>query len=53
MELSPEERRRIYEEEKARIEEEKKAQAASAGKASTQIPQNVSGLLCYLSLIHI
>lgn len=49
MELSPEERRRIYEEEKARIEEEKKAQAENASKASTQIPQNVSGLLCYLA----
>ncbi|MDD4794174.1 MAG: hypothetical protein PHU18_02860 [Dehalococcoidales bacterium] len=49
MELSPEERRRIYEEEKARIEEEKKAETEKVGKASTQIPQNVSGLLCYLA----
>ena len=47
MELSPEERQRIYQEEKERIEQEK-AQASSA-KTSTQLPQNVSGLLCYLA----
>jgi len=47
MELSPEERQRIYQEEKARIEKEE-ASAASTSKPSTQLPQNVAGFLCYL-----
>jgi uncharacterized membrane protein len=47
MELSPEERRRIYEEEKERIEREQRE--AQAVAVSAQLPQNVTGLLCYLA----
>jgi len=47
MQLSPEERRRIYEEEKARIEAEQK-QRMTAGGSSTELEPNVAGLLCYL-----
>jgi uncharacterized membrane protein len=46
MELTPEERRKIYEEEKARIESEQQ-QMARAGSTSGLEP-NVAGLLCYL-----
>jgi len=51
MELSPEERKRIYEEEKARIEEEqrlKKEKQESEGLSTTTLDPNVAGLLCYL-----
>lgn len=49
MELSPEEKRRIYEEEKARIEaEEKVKQETSEEVSSTNLEPNVAGLLCYL-----
>jgi len=47
MQLSPEERRRIYEEEKARIEAEQK-QRMTEGGSSTGLEPNVAGLLCYL-----
>jgi uncharacterized membrane protein len=51
MELSPEEKKRIYEEEKARIEAreriEREKQAAGAG-TSTGLSPNVAGLLCYV-----
>jgi uncharacterized membrane protein len=47
MQLSPEERRRIYEEEKARIEAEQK-QRMTEGGSSTGLQPNVAGLLCYL-----
>jgi uncharacterized membrane protein len=47
MQISPEERRRIYEEEKARIEDEQK-QRMTAGGSSTGLEPNVAGLLCYL-----
>jgi len=45
MELSPEEKKRIYEEEKARIEVEK--QAAERG-STTKLAPNKAGFLCYL-----
>jgi len=48
MELSPEERRKIYEEEKARIETGKEQQA-DADSTTTGIKPNVAGLLCYLA----
>jgi uncharacterized membrane protein len=47
MELSPEERRKIYEEEKARIAAEQK-QRVTGGQSSTGLEPNVAGLLCYL-----
>ena len=47
MELSPEERRKIYEEEKARIEAEQR-QSAGSGDSTTGLKPNVAGLLCYL-----
>lgn len=47
MELSPEERRKIYEEEKARIEAEQR-QSAVSGDSTTGLKPNVAGLLCYL-----
>jgi uncharacterized membrane protein len=47
MELSPEERRKIYEEEKARIEAEQQQQAETGG-STTGLEPNVAGLLCYL-----
>ena len=47
MQLSPEERRKIYEEEKARIEEEQK-RILSAEESTTGLDSNVAGLLCYL-----
>lgn len=45
MELSEEEKKKIYEEEKARIEAEK--QAAERG-STTKLPPNKAGLLCYV-----
>ena len=47
MELSPEERHKIYEEEKARIDTEQKQQMATGGP-TTRLEPNVAGLLCYL-----
>ncbi|MFC2006386.1 DUF4870 domain-containing protein [Chloroflexota bacterium] len=47
MELSPEERHKIYEEERARIEAEQKQQMA-ASDSTTGLEPNVAGLLCYL-----
>ncbi len=46
MQLSPEERKRVYEEEKARIEAEATKQKNSS---TTDISPNVAGLLCYLA----
>jgi len=52
MELSPEEKKRIYEEEKARIEAreriEQEKQSVGAG-TSTGLPPNTAGLLCYIA----
>ena len=52
MELSPEEKRRIYEEEKARIEAREKIEreklTAPAG-TSTGLSPNIAGLLCYVA----
>lgn len=48
MQLSPEERRKIYEEEKERIEASEKQQMA-ADSSITDIRPNVAGLLCYLA----
>jgi uncharacterized membrane protein len=51
MDLTPEERRKIYEEEKARIEAreqlERERQKPSAN-ATTSLTPNVAGMLCYL-----
>lgn len=47
MQLSPEERLRIYEEEKARIENEHK-QRMNTGGSTTGLEPIVAGLLCYL-----
>ena len=53
MELSPEERRKIYEEEKARIEAreqlEREKGYASPG-ATVSLTPNIAGLLCYLGV---
>jgi uncharacterized membrane protein len=53
MELTPEERRKIYEEEKARIEIreqlEREKNRPSAG-ATTSLTPNIAGLLCYLGV---
>jgi uncharacterized membrane protein len=45
MELSPEEKKRIYEEEKARIQAEKQKKE---GEASTKLAPNKAGFLCYV-----
>jgi len=45
MEISPEEKKRIYEEEKARIEAEKQAKE---GEATTKLAPNKAGFLCYV-----
>jgi len=53
MELSPEEKRRIYEEEKARIEAEEKLekeQQTAGDVSTTNLQPNVAGLLCYLGV---
>ncbi|MFC1847036.1 DUF4870 domain-containing protein [Chloroflexota bacterium] len=47
MELSPEERRKIYEEEKAKMEAEQEKQAHET-ESTTGLTENVAGLLCYL-----
>jgi uncharacterized membrane protein len=47
MQLSPEEKYKIYEEEKARIEAERKQQKA-AGGSTTRLESNIAGMLCYL-----
>ncbi len=47
MELSPEEKRKIYEGEKERIEAEKAKQAAESG-STTSLKPNIAGLLCYV-----
>jgi len=51
MELSPEEKKRIYEEEKARIEVDKKSAAkkrTAEGDSTTKLPPNKAGFLCYV-----
>lgn len=52
MDLSPEDKKRIYEEEKARIEAreriEREKQPTGAG-TSTGLPPNTAGLLCYVA----
>lgn len=51
MELSPEERRKIYEEEKARInarEQLERERERPAPEATVEIEPNIAGLLCYL-----
>ena len=48
MDLSPEERKKIYEEEKARIEAAEKQ--AGEGASTTSLEPNVAGLLCYLGV---
>jgi len=52
MELTPEERQRIYEEEKARLEAEERAKKESARESggTTGLEPNVAGLLCYLGV---
>jgi len=47
MQLSPEERHKIYEEEKARIEAQQKQWMATGG-STTGLEPNIAGLLCYL-----
>ncbi len=49
MQLSSEERHRIYEEEKARIEAEQKQRMATGG-STTGLEPNIAGLLCYLGV---
>ncbi len=48
MQLSAEERRKIYEEEKARIEAEEKAKRETAMPQGLGLVPNVAALLCYL-----
>ena len=48
MELSPEERRKVYEEEKARIEAEQRQKTASDISTTGLVP-NIAGLLCYIA----
>ncbi|MFC1904207.1 DUF4870 domain-containing protein [Chloroflexota bacterium] len=47
MQLSPEERHKIYEEERARIDAEQN-QWITAGGSTTGLEPNIAGLLCYL-----
>jgi len=49
MQLSPEERQKIYEEEKARIEAEKK-QRMTMNDSTSGLEPNIAGLLCYLGV---
>jgi len=49
MQLSPEERHKIYEEEKARINAEQK-QWMTSGGSTTGLEPNIAGLLCYLGI---
>ncbi len=46
MELTPEERKRIYEEEKAKIEAEQE-QKSHGDEPTLNLPQNVAAMLCY------
>jgi uncharacterized membrane protein len=51
MELTPEERRKIYEEEKARIEAREQIEREKKGQpqeSSTSLAPNIAGFLCYL-----
>jgi uncharacterized membrane protein len=51
MDLTPEEKRRIYEEEKARIEAREKIEReklTELGSTSTGLSPNIAGLLCYV-----
>jgi uncharacterized membrane protein len=52
MDLSPEERRRIYEEEKASIEAEERLEKErrAAEASTTKLEPNIAGLLCYLGI---
>lgn len=50
MELSPEERRKIYEEEKARIEAEENLGKQRGAASTTKLEPNIAGLLCYVGL---
>ena len=53
MELSPEERRTIYEEEKARLEAEEnleREKQGAEGVSTTNLQPNVAGLLCYVGI---
>jgi len=53
MDLTPEEKRRIYEEEKARIEAREKIEReklTELGSTSTGLSPNIAGLLCYVGL---
>lgn len=47
MDISPEERRKIYEEEKAKIEQERQD---SGGNTTVDIPPHIAGWLCYLGV---
>jgi uncharacterized membrane protein len=49
MKLTPEERRKIYEEEKAKIEAGEK-ETNSAAASTTNLDQNIAGLLCYVGV---
>jgi len=49
LDLTPEEKHRIYEEEKARLETEAKTGQASNGDA-TGLPYNIASFLCYLGM---
>ncbi len=49
MQLSPEERQRIYEEEKARIQAEERAARLAAAPQGTGLEPRVAALLCYLA----
>ena len=53
MELSPEQRKKIYEEERARIEEEakvKREEKEDKDESSTSLEPNIAALLCYLGI---
>ena len=53
MELSPEEKRKIYEEEKARIEAQekiKREKQGTEGSTSTGLKPNIAALLCYVGV---
>ncbi|MEL7561509.1 hypothetical protein [Dehalogenimonas sp. 4OHTPN] len=53
MDITPEQRKAIYEEEKARIEQEARSnggQTSSSQSTSTGLPPNVAALLCYLGV---
>lgn len=49
MELTPEERRKIYEEEKANLESSQEKKSASSG-SDTGLDSNIAGFLCYLGI---